>query len=380
MLDRATCEAAFRDAIDECDPRTLVRVAIESGILERAGRRDRPRLGLAIGKAALAMARGLGPVARGVAVTNADDGLPVPRGWHVTVASHPEPDARSLAAGDEVIDLVASATDRDLIVALVSGGASALVERLLPGVTLDGFRAEIRAVMASGAPIRELNRARTARSAIKGGKLAAMAVAPIVTLAISDVVGDELAVIGSGPTILAPMRAGDEAVVIAGLDRFAKAVAAGLGRRSWPLLDNPAFRNVDDVPITGDVAAAADRWAAHVGVRIGFGEPTVQLPPDHGDGGRAQQLALELAWRLRGTQRSALVAGSDGIDGPPPRGRPAPAGAFVDGTTWGAIFAAGVDPDRALVRRDAGTALAAAGALFITGPTGINHADVVIIG
>jgi hydroxypyruvate reductase len=104
------------------------------------------------------------------------------------------------------------------------------------------------------------------------------------------------------------------------------------------------------------------------------------VPADHGDGGRAQQLALALAGHLRGTGRGALVVGTDGIDGPPPRGRPSPAGAWIDAQTWDAIAAAGCDPAAALARCDAGTALATVGALVVTGPSGINHADLVIVG
>jgi hydroxypyruvate reductase len=113
---------------------------------------------------------------------------------------------------------------------------------------------------------------------------------------------------------------------------------------------------------------------------VAWGEPSVRVPTDHGEGGRAQQLALALARELRGAAIAAFVVSSDGVDGPPPRGRPAPAGAYVDHETWDAITAKGIDPQRALDRCDAGTALDAVGALVVTGPTGINHADVVVIG
>jgi hydroxypyruvate reductase len=127
-------------------------------------------------------------------------------------------------------------------------------------------------------------------------------------------------------------------------------------------------------------AAREGMASAGEGVVVAWGEPTLRLPSPHGVGGRAQQLALVLARGLRGTPRSALVVGTDGIDGPPPPGRPSPAGAWVDGATWDAIAAAGLDPAAALAACDAGTALAAVGALVITGPSGINHADLVILG
>ena len=417
MIPRAICEAAFQDAVAECDPAVLVREALG----KLAERLEGPeRIGMAIGKAAFAMARGAGPVARGVAVSNADDGQPLPMGWTKMIGSHPVPDERSLEAGDAVIALIASARAEDKVIALVSGGGSALVERLLPGITLDQFRADISAVMASGASIREINRARIARSAIKGGKLAAMSEAPVTTLAISDVFDNDLAIIGSGPTIASegpPWRSGDYARVIAPIDQFARSVHRALQRAilvppRW--FTEIAPRAVtDDVPSTADEiypppqqmiiwgdptvkpspghteGGAAHQHALHTARRfreamadvfVAWGEPTVRLPADHGEGGRAQQLALELAKRMRGTKHSAFIVGSDGIDGPPPVGRPAPAGAYVDGGTWDAIAAAGLDPDAALVRCDAGRALDAAGALVVTGPTGINYADVMIVG
>jgi glycerate 2-kinase len=143
-----------------------------------------------------------------------------------------------------------------------------------------------------------------------------------------------------------------------------------------------------EAPLVGDVRACAERLVDLVGVSdakvhgtyVAWGEPTLRVPEDHGEGGRAQQLALLLAKALRGTNLIAMAIGSDGIDGPPPKGRAAPAGAIVDGSTWDAIVSAGHDPERALARCDAGTVLDAVGALVVTGPTGINHGDLVVIG
>ncbi|MGE5180579.1 MAG: DUF4147 domain-containing protein [Acidobacteriota bacterium] len=354
MIARAECERLFRAAVAACDPARLVARAMP--------RTDRAVLAIAVGKAALAMARGAGEVSRGIAIAPALDGKPLPLGWRARDSAHPEPDARSVAAADAVIDVVRAAGDDDLVVALISGGASALIEKPRDGVTLEALRDEIREVMASGASIYEINARREELSALKGGKLARMCAAPIVTLAISDVVGDDIAVIGSGPTI-APERPGDRAEVIAKLSAFADAIA---------------LPRALDHAMTGEVVVVAEVLAGATGVA--WGEPTLRVPADHGEGGRAQQLALELAKRIRGSERAAFVAGSDGQDGPRPRGRPAPAGAYVDGATWDAIVAAGVDPQRALARCDAGTALHAVGALFVTGPTGVNHADVAIVG
>ncbi len=353
MIPREECERAFHEAVAACDPAKLVREALAGEVFD---------VGLAVGKAALAMARGAGPVARGLAVAPVLDGAPLPLGWTARDSAHPVPDARSIAAAEAAIELVRSAGKGDRVLALISGGASALVECPIEGVSLERLRALVAQRIAGGATIHDVNALRTHLSAIKGGKLAALCAVPITTLAISDVFDDDPRVIGSGPTI----DGRGEVRVIAPMTMFADAIAR--------VLELPRA----DAPVVGDVAATADELAASRAVA--WGEPTVRVPADHGEGGRAQQLALELAKRLRGSDRSAFVAGSDGIDGPPPRGRPAPAGAYVDGTTWDAITAAGIDPQRALDRRDAGSALPAVGALFVTGPTGINHADIAIVG
>ncbi len=355
---RCDFERAFTDALQAADPAARVALALGSGA--------RPRLAIALGKAALAMARGIGPVDHGIVVAPvAGD---APSGWHVLVGSHPIPDERSVVAGRAVLALVESASPSDEVVVAISGGASALCE--VPRGSLEELALRTRSVMASGADITELNRVRTTLSLIKGGQLARRCPGRILTLIASDVVGDDVAVIGSGPT-LAPERPADRTILVASIRGFAADIADRLGAR----LIEPA--------LTGDVRAVADRLdtpaSASASVRVAYGEPTLIVPAGAGEGGRAQQLALELAFRFRGTNRAALVVGSDGIDGPPPAARPSPAGAFVDGSSWDSIMAAGIDPAHALERCDAGPALHAIGALVITGPTGINHADVVLL-
>lgn len=358
MIARATCEALFQAAVRACDPALRVTEALHRAPVAP------PIVGLAVGKAALAMARGVGPVSRGLIVTPALDGAGVPPGWRTLVASHPVPDASSVAAGMEALALVESAGDPDTLLALISGGASSLLEVPAPGVTLDELVAKTRELAASGAPIQELNALRTQLSALKGGKLAARAGVPIITLVVSDVIGDDPHVIGSGPTVVA----GERVEVIAPMALFGKQLQESLVVRG---ID--ARR--DSTPIAGDVNSVADALATEPGIYIAWGEPTVTLPSDPGVGGRAQQLALELAKRFRGTRRSAFVVGTDGIDG-----ASRAAGAYIDGSTWDAIASAGISPESALARCDAGTALGAVGATVITGPTGINHADVVLLG
>jgi glycerate 2-kinase len=355
VIARDVCEDVFRAAVAACDPAPAVRAAVARLVpLERAV------IGLAVGKAALAMARGAGPVARGLVVAPQLDGGLLPIGWSARDAAHPLPDERSVAAGAAALELMQSAEPDELVLALISGGASSLIEQ--PTVPLAVYRAHVAEVMASGVPIARLNEVRTSLSNLKGGKLAAASRAPVVTLAVSDVIGDDLHIIGSGPTypcssseVIMPMRA------------FFDAACAELERQRIVLV-------AQEEPLRGPIELLAPVLERG----IYWGEPTVALPAGHGTGGRAQQLALALAAQIAGTDHSAFVVGSDGIDGPAPAGRLAPAGAYVDGATWAAIGDAAAT--RALERRDAGTVLAAVGALVISGPTGINHADLVIIG
>ncbi|HEY0250161.1 MAG TPA: DUF4147 domain-containing protein, partial [Kofleriaceae bacterium] len=160
MITRAECERMFREVVEACDPAVRVRAALDRSRL-------RPEVyGIAVGKAAQAMVRGAGPVTRGVCVSNFKrDALPA--GWAFYPGAHPEPDDSSVRAADAVVDLVASTPAHAELLVLVSGGASAMIER--PTIPLAQFRAEIAAVMASGADIREINRERIRRSQIKGG-------------------------------------------------------------------------------------------------------------------------------------------------------------------------------------------------------------------
>jgi glycerate 2-kinase len=413
-FDRELAEAVLRDVIAACDPAARVREAlVEPGIAARlAGRR---RLGIAVGKAALAMVRGAGEVAEGIAVVPAGGGGELPPGWRLMEATHPVPDARSVAAGEALLALVRRAGDGDVVLALLSGGASALAELPLP--SLGEMVGTVRQVMAAGAPIDEINAVRGALSQIKAGRLALASAAPVVTLAVSDVIGDPLAVIGSGPTVgpwlSSPGTAVDDGASAtwqrarAVLERLGIAEPAALAveppHRQVVRADHAAViapmasaahaavralaahgltAHLIEAPVAGDVAEVADLLASHAGEApvVAWGEPTVRVPPAHGIGGRAQQLALLLAGKLRGSSRGAFVVGTDGVDGPPPSDRPSPAGAWVDGRTWGAIVSAGIDPVAALATCDAGTALSTIGALVVTGPTGINHADLLILG
>ncbi len=302
---------------------------------------------LAVGKAAAAMAAGAGAVDERLIVTPDD-------------AGHPVPDGRSVAAGQAALALVARVPADGVLLALISGGASALMALPVVGLALADKVARVEALRASGAPIAEVNALRTSLSTLKGGGLARACAGRVVTLVCCDVVGDDPHVVGSGPTV---GRAGDLTRVIAPFTTVAEAMAAALGYALGPTL-------------VGDVAEVAAVVMGAVAPTVWAAEPTVIVPADAPPGGRATELALLLAHVGAGRDGwCALVAGTDGVDGTPPApGEVAVAGAIVDGTTWAASGAA-----EALARHDASAALGRAGVLLRPGATGVNHADVIAL-
>lgn len=398
-------ERLFRLALEACDPAERVAAALAEEELA-----DEVVL-LALGKAAVPMARGaraaLGErVAAEVVVAPAlpDD---APPGW--MVGAHPRPDARSERAGRALLAAASAARPGQSVLALVSGGGSALAAVPAGGLSLEDKAEALAAVYAAGADIHELNAVRAVLSAIKGGRLAAASRAPVLSLVASDVVGDDLATVASGPTVPGagddpaaarrivearvgldavpeavrrllvqpsappPARPGDRARLVAGVGAFVDAAAAAAGASGWQV-------EVASRELEGDVAEVAERFAAAVrqarpgSCVLAGGEATIALGPAPGVGGRAQHLALLLARAFDGDERVELgVLGSDGVDG-----NSDAAGAIVSGGTWGAIGAAGLDPAQALEGRDAGTALARVGAQVVTGPTGVNHCDLLI--
>ena len=326
---------------------------------------------IAVGKAATAMARaahahfGAVPL---LIVTKYDHGEGAPDTAEVIEAAHPVLDENSLRGGARVLETVAAMPQDSHLLMLVSGGASALAEAPVDGLTLEGLSARANELLGSGADIHAMNKVRKTLSRIKGGKLLSeFKGARVTTLAISDVEGDALGIIGSGigdaesdatfmfaPQIVASNRIAREAVVATGK-------AAGIDT-----LDGGEIL-YDDIGKVAPVISSAIT-AAVPGVLVFGGEPTVVLPPNPGKGGRNQALALMIAREIAGMPNvEVLVAGTDGTDGPTDA-----AGAIVTGETW--------EPsaDDALARADAGSWLEARGALLRTGPTGTNVMDLVI--
>ena len=376
--------------------RLLLLELLEAGLARIAGRRcvreallarppappDAPVWAAAVGKAASAMALGavdaLGPsLERLLIVTKSghlDPQLLSRAGIEAIESAHPLPDARSLAAGQRLLDWVSNLPAAVAPLVLVSGGASSLVEVLEPGISLEELEQVSARGLADGVPIGELNARRASLSRVKGGRLAArLAGRPARVLFISDVPEDDPAVIGSG--LLGPAASGADCIerqIVASVDQAMEGVAIAAAQRG--LTVDCEHRRFD-----GDATRLAARFTHELltgnsQVRVWGGESTVRLPPQPGRGGRNQHLALAAARLLPDyPQLLLLAAGTDGTDGPTDA-----AGGLVDADTCARVLMAGLDPDDCLSRADSGTALAAADALVRTGPTGTNVADLVI--
>lgn len=323
---------------------------------------------LSVGKAAAAMAR---PVlerwshAPTLIVTKYGHAKDTPVGAEVIEAAHPVPDAASLRAGSALLEAVATCGPRDHLLMLVSGGASALAEALEDGVTLDSLQTQTQALLAAGATISDINTHRCSLSRIKGGKLlAGFGGARVTTLALSDVEGDALSVIGSGIGEAPEERRFEFVSEIVASNAIARAAVARSS--AFPVIEN-AEALYDDVAILAPRIAQALKDGPS-GLYILGGEPVVHLPENPGRGGRNMALALSLAREIAGIQGlTVLVAGTDGTDGPTDA-----AGAIVTGGTWSD------SGTQALDAADAYPWLAARDALIITGPTGTNVMDLLI--
>jgi glycerate 2-kinase len=311
------------------------------------------------------------------------------------VGGHPLPDEGSLEAGQALLDLVQSG-DGPLLV-LLSGGASACVEVPRWGVELTALRDVNKRLLEEELDIAAVNAVRSGYSKIKdGGLLQWVDPARTWVLVVSDVGDDDPSIIGSGLLHPDPTRRANAESLSAALGlprppkvrapevvlpadhtqlvlRAAHAVRAMKARAD--LLAHPV--QIMEQRFTGSVAQAglllADRIMAGDGIILGCGECIVRLPAHPGRGGRCQQLALSAAGRLAGAEAALLAAGSDGTDGPD-----GAAGALVDGGTWQRVRDAGLDPADALSGADSGSALAAAGDLIDTGPTGTNVGDLFV--
>ena len=370
------------------------------------------------GKASAAMARAVeqhwfGPL-EGLVVTRYGHGVPCER-IQIVEASHPVPDAAGEAAALSIFEQISGLTVEDRVLALISGGGSALLAAPAPDVPLAEKRGLTSALLRSGASIGEINCLRKHLSALKGGRLAAAAwPASVLTLAISDVPGDDPAVIASGPTVGDPttcadalrvldfyhiaipselrqrLRSGDletpkpgdprlahsEFCLIASPRQMLKAAAEEAQRLGvTPLILGDAIEG--EAREVGKVMAGIAQSCARHGfpaqkpcVLLSGGETTVTMKGD-GRGGRNTEFLLSLALALDGAPGiHALAADTDGIDGSEDN-----AGAFVMPDTLPRARALGLDLRARLANNDAWSSFSALGDLLVTGPTLTNVND-----
>ncbi len=368
------------------------------------------------GKAAAAMARAVedhwhGPLS-GLVVTRDGYGVPCLK-IEMIEASHPVPDERGRAAAGRMLEIVRAAKADDLVLCLMSGGASALLALPAPGVALADKQAATRALLKSGATIHEINCVRKHLSAIKGGRLAAATPARVLTLAISDVVGDDPSVIGSGPTVPDPSTFADARAILAkykidpapavkshleaAVEETPKPGDPRLARAEYRLVATPKdalaaaaakARELGLDPIVlgeslegearlvgAEHAALARKIAADAAqkkpvVILSGGELTVTIA-GRGSGGPSTEYLLGMALALKGARGiHALAADTDGIDGSEDN-----AGAFIGPETLARARDFTLDPAGCLAANDAYSFFRALGNLLVTGPTFTNVND-----
>lgn len=347
-----------------------------------------------------------------------------PVALRILEAGHPLPDARGVAAGTQIAALLRAAGERDLVLALISGGGSALLTSPAPGITLDSLQRLTSLLLGCGASIDEINTLRRHLDLLKGGGLAALAApAAVATLVLSDVVGDPLDVIASGPTVADPTTFADALAVLERYQLIDQAPAAILER-----LQRGAAGEFAETPKSGDVTlrqvhnlivgsnrlaaeaaqaaaraegfhtlllttylqgearvvgrvlaamareiAASDQPIARPACLIAGGETTVTLR-GAGRGGRNQELALSTVADLALTPNALLITlATDGGDGPTDA-----AGAVVGSASLARAAALGLDPAAALARNDSYPFFAALDDLLRPGPTQTNVNDLVL--
>ena len=403
---REDCERIVRDSIRQVQPDAAVRRAL-AGRDFGGGR----LLAVAVGKAAWSMARAaaeaLGDrIDGGVVITKYGHAQgPIPP-LTVREAGHPVPDGNSFAAAQEALRMTAGLRAEDTVLFLLSGGGSALFEA--PLIEAEELRDITARLLASGANIVEINTLRKRLSAVKGGRFAAhCAPARVFSIVLSDIVGDPLDMIASGPAYPDGSSCADALAVAEKYDlRLSERALSCLRTETPKRLDNvttlitgsvrelcaaaaESCRALGYAPQlltdcldceareAGRVLAAIARRHADTDRPLAFlmgGETVVHLTGD-GLGGRNQELALAAAEALAGLPNAAVFSfGSDGTDGPTDA-----AGGYADGTTAQALERLGIRIGDVLRRNDAYHALKAVGGLIVTGPTGTNVNDAAVL-
>lgn len=413
MIDdpRAFLRELFDAAVARADPARVVADFLPEPPLGRT-------VVIGAGKASAAMAQAVETAWKhelsGLVVTRYGHAVPCAR-IEVIEAGHPEPDAAGREASRRILDLVRDLGENDLVLCLISGGGSALLVEPADGLTLEDKLTVTRSLLKSGATIHEMNAVRKHLSGIKGGRLAARAApARVVTLAISDVPGDDPSVIASGPTVADASTRADAKEV---LERFRidvpervanwlespasetpKPGDAGLARAELRMVATAqdaleaaaeVARKAGITPVilsdriegeareAGKIHAAIARQVARHGqparppcVLLSGGETTVTVRGE-GRGGRNAEFLLGLAIALDGAPGIyALACDTDGIDGTGEN-----AGALVIPDTLQRAGGKGMDPSRMLTENDACGFFESLGDLVVTGPTRTNVND-----
>ena len=408
---RDDAELMIKNIIADNMPRQSVEAALREH--EFAGR----IYIVAIGKAAWTMAKTasdfLGDrLEKGIVVTKYDHSQgPLPR-IDIYEAGHPVSDENTISATHECVELARGLTERDELLFLVSGGGSALFEKPLDGLTLEDFKDVTTQLLASGADIVEMNMVRKRFSSVKAGRFAQLAApAPVFAVILSDVLGDKLDSIASGPAVPDKSSVEDAQRVV---EKYKLKLSDT--QRKYMLVETPKEITNVKTAITGSVRTlceSAAKTAGELGYtplvlttimnceaseagrllsaiaadtqsgRNSFTKPcaiiaggeTVVTLKGGGKGGRNQELALAAAKGIAGLDETLVFSlGSDGTDGPTDA-----AGGIVDGKTAARLKEHGLDIDKALADNDAYHTLGAVNGLIVTGPTGTNVNDVTVI-
>ena len=400
----------FRDALTDMLPGIPVKKAL-SGIAI-----GDDIILIAIGKASWAMAKAAseeleGRVRRGAIVTKYGHSRgPIP-GIEIFEAGHPLPDNNTIKASKRILDMTRSLETGQRVLFLVSGGGSALFEKPVHGLSLRSLTDITSKLLLRGADINELNTVRKHLSSVKGGKFALHCMpAKIFQITLSDVLGDRLDIIASGPAAPDPSTSEDAMSVMGKYGiRVPQEIVSAAGSETPKSLENVSYHIAGNITefclaakraaerlgyltdivtdrLEGDAKQAGRSVAGHALAELARypscsercliwgGETTVRVT-GRGMGGRSQELALSAAEQISGIEGiTILSSGSDGSDGPTDA-----AGGIVDGLTWEKIRSAGRNPAEMLEDNDSYNALDTAGALFKTGPTGTNVNDIVIV-
>ncbi|MFA4701959.1 glycerate kinase type-2 family protein [Pyrococcus kukulkanii] len=417
-----------KEAINAADPYKAVKrvVKVQGNKLIVEGKEFLIKGGvyvIAFGKAACEIARAIEEIVEvkdGVAVTKYGYGKPLKK-IRVIEAGHPIPDENSIKGAEEALRILEKTNEDDIVFVLISGGGSALFELPEDGITLEDLKRTNELLITSGATIHEINTVRKHISKIKGGKLAKRIRGTGIALIISDVVGDNLEAIASGPTVKDPttfedakrildlygiwekvpesvrtviekgMKGEIDETLKEDLPNIYNFLIASNSKSCEAIVKKAKEKGFDAHIVTtvlegeareaGIFIASIAKEIAERGrpfrppvVLVFGGETTVTIRGESGKGGPNQEIALSASRKIRGLNITLVAFDTDGTDGPTDA-----AGGIVDGETYEKLRSEGIDVEEYLFTHNAYEALKRVGALLFTGPTGTNVNSIVIV-